>query len=290
LILVIGGRSKIGAALVGELLDRGERVRVLVRASEPAASGPPAGLPAAAEAVTGDLADEGSLVRAMTGVEKVFLLSSPHPAAVSWHRNAVDAARRTQVQLLVRSSILGAERKSDAEFISAHTASDRYTEDSGLPYVIVRPNLFLQNIPESTIPAIDASGTLYADAGDARISMVDARDVAAVAAVALTEPGHAGAHYDVTGPEALSYHDVAVKLTTTLGRPVSYVNAPDSAVRQALLGAGLSPWFADALVGLYQDYRRSGTVGYAAQVTDTIQRLTGRPARSLDDLLSEIAP
>ena len=64
MILVIGGRSKIGAALVGELLDRGERVRVLVRASEPAASGPPAGLPAAAEAVTGDLADEGSLVRA----------------------------------------------------------------------------------------------------------------------------------------------------------------------------------------------------------------------------------
>jgi uncharacterized protein YbjT (DUF2867 family) len=285
LILVIGGRSKIGAALVGELLDRGERVRVLVRASESAAS-----LPAAAEAATGDLADEGSLVTAMTGIEKVFLLSSPHPAAVSWHRNAVDAARRTQVQLLVRSSILGAERKSDAEFISAHTTSDRYTEDSGLPYVIVRPNLFLQNIPESTIPAIDASGTLYVDAGDARISMVDARDVAAVAAVALTEPGHAGAHYDVTGPEALSYHDVAVKLTAALGRPVSYVSAPDSAVRQALQGAGLSPWFADALVGLYQDYRRSGTVGYAAQVTDTIRRLTGRPARSLDDLLSEIAP
>lgn len=285
MILVIGGRSKIGAALVGELLDRGERVRVLVRASESAAS-----LPAAAEAATGDLADEGSLVTAMTGIEKVFLLSSPHPAAVSWHRNAVDAARRTQVQLLVRSSILGAERKSDAEFISAHTTSDRYTEDSGLPYVIVRPNLFLQNIPESTIPAIDASGTLYVDAGDARISMVDARDVAAVAAVALTEPGHAGAHYDVTGPEALSYHDVAVKLTAALGRPVSYVSAPDSAVRQALQGAGLSPWFADALVGLYQDYRRSGTVGYAAQVTDTIRRLTGRPARSLDDLLSEIAP
>jgi uncharacterized protein YbjT (DUF2867 family) len=285
LILVIGGRSKIGAALVGELLDRDQRVRVLVRASESADR-----LPQAAEAVIGDLADEGSLVTAMTGIEKVFLLSSPHAQAVSWHRHAVDAARRTQVQLLVRSSILGAERKSDAEFISAHTTSDRYTEDSGLPYVIVRPNLFLQNIPESTIPAIDASGTFYADAGDARISMVDARDVAAVAAVALTEPGHAGAHYDVTGPEALSYSDVAAKLTGALGRPISYLSAPDSAVRQALLGAGLSQWFADALVGLYQDYRRSGTGGYAAQVTDTIQRLTGRPARSLDDLLSEIAP
>ena len=199
MILVIGGRSKIGAALIGELLGRGQQVQALVRAGEPAGS-----LPAAAEAVTGDLADEGSLVTAMAGVEKVFLLSNPHPNAVSWHRNAIDAARRTQVQLLVRSSILGADRESPAEFISAHTTCDRYLEGSGLPYVIVRPNLFLQNIPESTIPSIDASGIFYADAGGARISMVDTRDVAAVAALALTEPGHAGAHYDVTGPEALS--------------------------------------------------------------------------------------
>jgi len=278
-ILVIGGRSKIGTALIGELLDKGEQVRTLIRGGEPANDG--------AEAVTGDLADEGSLVKAMTGVEKVFLLSSPHPDAVSWHRNAVDAARRTQVQLLVRSSIIGARQESPAEFVSSHGACDHYLESSGLPYVIVRPNLFLQNIPESTIPAIDASGNFYADAAEARISMVDTRDVAAVAARALTEPGHAGAHYDVTGPEALSYADVAAKLSSALGRPVSYVNVPDDAVRQALLGAGLTAWFADAFVGLYQDYRRSGTDGYAAQVTGTVQRLTGRPARSLDDLLRE---
>jgi uncharacterized protein YbjT (DUF2867 family) len=285
LILVIGGRSKIGAALIGELLGRGQQVRALVRAGEPAGR-----LPGTAEAVTGDLADEGSLVAAMTGVEKVFLLSSPHPDAVRWHRNAIDAARRTQVQLLVRSSILGADRESQAEFISAHTTCDRHVEDSGLPYVIVRPNLFLQNIPESTIPSIDVSGTFYADAGEARISMVDTRDVAAVAAAVLTEPGHAGAHYDVTGPQALSYTNVAAKLTNAMGRPISYVSASDDAVRKALLGAGLTEWFADALIGLYQDYRRSGTDGYAAQLTGTVQRLTGRPARSLDHLLGEIAP
>jgi uncharacterized protein YbjT (DUF2867 family) len=294
-ILVIGGRSKIGAALITELLDRGEQVRALVRAGEAAgglpADGQPAdGLPTAVEAVAGDLADEGSLVTAMAGVEKVFLLSSPHPDAVGWHRNAVDAARRTQVQLLVRSSILGADRETPAEFISAHTSCDRYLEDSGLPYVIVRPNLFLQNVPESTIGSVDASGTFYADAGQARISMVDTRDVAAVAAVALTEPGQAGAHYDVTGPEALSYADVAAKLTGAMGRRISYADAPDDAVRQALVGAGLSEWFAGALIGLYQDYRRSGPDGYAAQVSATVTELTGRPARSLDDLLGEIAP
>jgi len=280
LILVIGGRSKIGAALIADLLGRGQRVRALVRAGEPADS-----LPAAVEAASGDLADEGSLVMAMEGIEKVFLLSSPHPDAVGWHRNAINAARRTQVRLLVRSSILGADRESPADFISAHATCDRYLEDSGLPYVIVRPNLFLQNIPESTIPSIDGSGTFYVNAGQARISMVDTRDVAAVAAAVLTEPGHAGARYDVTGPEALSYADVAAKLTSVLGRQVTYVSAPDDAVRQRLLGAGLHEWFANALVGLYQDYRRSGTSGYAAQVTGTVQRLTGRPASSLDNLL-----
>jgi uncharacterized protein YbjT (DUF2867 family) len=288
-ILVIGGRSKIGTALIADLLGRGEQVRALVRAGEAGGGAAGGGLPAGAEAVTGDLADEGTLVTAMTGVEKVFLLSSPHPDAVRWHRNAIDAARRTQVRLLVRSSILGADRETPAEFISAHTTCDRYLESSGLPFVIIRPNLFLQNVPESTIPSIDGSGTFYADAGTARLSMVDTRDVAAVAAVALTEPGHAGGHYDVTGPEALSYADVAARLSRALGRPISYVDAPDDAVEAALRAAGLSEWFAGALVGLYQDYRRSGPDGYAAQVSGTVQQLTGRPARSLDDLLAETA-
>ena len=75
-----------------------------------------------------------------------------------------------------------------------------------------------------------------------------------------------------------------------MGRRISYVSASDNAVRQALLSAGLREWFASALVGLYQDYRRSGTGGYAAQVTGTARRLTGRPARSLDNLLGEITP
>ena len=98
-------------------------------------------------------------VAAMDGIEKVFLLSSPHRDAITWHRNAIDAARQSGVRLLVRSSIIGAGRQSPAEFVNAHTICDRYLEDSGLAYVIVRPNLFLQNVPESTIPSIDASGT-----------------------------------------------------------------------------------------------------------------------------------
>jgi uncharacterized protein YbjT (DUF2867 family) len=192
------------------------------------------------------------------------------------------------VRLVVRSSIMGADADSDAEFVDAHVVSDRYLEHSGLDYVVLRPNLFQQNIPESTIPTIDSNGNFYLNAGDARISMTDTRDVAAVASVVLTQPGHAGAHYEVTGPEALSYADVAERLSAVMGRPIYYVNVPDEAARQALLGFGLNDWFVGALVGLYQDYRRSGQSGYASRVTDTVERVTGQPARSLDRLLAQI--
>ena len=265
MILVIGGRSKIGSAVIGELVAKGEAVRALVRADENAGS-----LPEGVEAVTGDLADTGSLRSAMAGVERMFLLCGPTEEDVQLNRNAIDVAEEAGVRLLVRSSILGSDPGSPATFVRDHGACDEYLRQSGVKNAIVRPNLFLQNVPENTIPSIDADGNFYANAGDARISMVDTRDVAAVAARLLTEHGHEGNAYDVTGPEALSYHDVAAKLSAAMGRTVTYIDAPDDAVRGALEGFGLPEWLVGALVDLYQDYRRSGTDGYAAQVTDTV--------------------
>jgi uncharacterized protein YbjT (DUF2867 family) len=281
-ILVIGGRSKIGSALIGELVQRGERVRALVRSSESGSS-----LPGGVEPVTGDLADLDSLRAAVSGVERLFLLCGPTADEVQLNRNAIDVAKEAALRLLVRSSILGSDPASPATFVRDHGACDAYLAASGVPHAIVRPNLFTQNIPENTIPSIDADGNFYANAGNARISMADTRDIAAVAATLLTQPRHEGDIYEVTGPEALSYHDVASKLSYSLGRTISYVDVPGDAVRQALLGFGLGEWLVGALVDLYQDYRHSGADGYASQLTDTVQRLTGRPARTLDQLLAE---
>jgi uncharacterized protein YbjT (DUF2867 family) len=282
MILVVGGRSKIGAALIGELLARGEAVRMLVRPGE-AKAAPPDGV----ETVTGDLADTDSLRAAVAGADRVFLLCGPAENEVELNRNAIDVAAAAGVRLLVRSSILGSDTDSAATFVRNHGASDAYLRASGVPNAIVRPNMFMQNVPQNTIPTIGEDGVFYANAGDARLSMVDTRDVAAVAATLLTEPGHEGEAHDVTGPEALSYEDVAGKLSDALGRQVTYVDAPDDAAGAALRGFGLGEWMVGALVDLFQEYRRSGTDGYAAQVTDTVQRLTGRAPRSLDDLLAE---
>lgn len=285
MILVIGGRSKIGSALIGELVAREEPVRALVRPGE--SQGP---APSGAETATGDLSDAESLRAAIAGADRMFLLCGPTEAEVELNRNAIDVASEAGVRLLVRSSILGSDAGSGATFVRDHGVCDAYLRESGVPHAIVRPNLFMQNIPETTIPSIDGDGNFYANAGEAQISMADTRDVAAVAATLLTEPGHEGQAHEVTGPEALSYHDVAAKLSAAMGRTITYVDVPDDAVRSSLLGFGLGEWLVGGLVDLYQDYRRSGTDGYASRVTDTVPRLTGRPARSLDDLIAEAVP
>lgn len=284
-ILVIGGRSKIGSALIAELLERGEQVRALVRPREEAGS-----LGSGVEVSTGDLGDPESLSRAMAGVSKVFLLCGPTPDEVALNRNAIDAASDAKVELLVRSSILGADGAARSTFADDHRACDDYLRQAGVPFAIVRPNMFMQNVPENTIPSLDDSGNFYTNTGDASISMVDTRDVAAVAAVLLTEPGHEGDAVDVTGPEALSYDDVAGKLSASMGRPVNHVKVPDDAVRTALAGFGMGDWMVGALVDLFADYRDSGSDGYAAQVTDSVRRLAGREPRSLDGLLAEAVP
>lgn len=281
-ILVIGGRSKIGSALIAELLERGEQVRALVRPREQAGS-----FPSAVDVRTGDLGDPESLSRAMAGVSKVFVLCGPTPDEVAFNRNAIDAASQAEVELLVRSSILGADGAARSTFADDHRVCDEYLRGAGVPFAIVRPNMFMQNIPENTIASLDDSGSFYTNTGDASISMVDTRDVAAVAAVLLTEPGHEGDEVDVTGPEALSYDEVAGKLSASMGRQVNHVKVSDDAVRAALAGFGMGDWMVGALVDLFEDYRGSGPDGYAAQVTDSVRRLTGREPRSLDGLLTE---
>ena len=282
MILVIGGRSKIGSALIDDLVARGEQVRAMVRSSESADSFPPG-----VETVLGDLADRAALDAAMEGADKLFLLCGPTQDEVEFNQNAIDAAAAAGLSLVVRSSILGADPNSAATFVRDHGISDAALRDSGLPHAIVRPNMFMENVPENYVPSIDENGNFYANAGRARLSMVDTRDVAEVAAALLTESGHQEGIYNVTGPEALSYKDVAGKLSRRLGRRINFVDVPDDAVRQSLLGFGIGEWMAGGLVDLFQEYKRSGTDGYAAALTDTVQGVTGRAPRSLDMMLEE---
>lgn len=278
MILVIGGRSRTGRELVRLLRTAGAPLRILTRSDE--AADDPAAVP-------GDLGRPATLDAAMAGAGKVFLLCSAAPDELAWHRNAIDAAARAGVSHLVRSSILGADPASPARFIRHHGQADEQLRKSGVGYTILRPNMYMHNVSTVWPPSISPDGNYYAPAGDARISMTDARDVAAVATRILLSDGHVGEAYDVTGPEALSHADACGKLAAALGRPVRYVPVDDDTARSAMLAAGLNRWMTDALIELYQDYRRSGTDGYAARIHDTVQAVTDVPPRTLGQVLAD---
>jgi uncharacterized protein YbjT (DUF2867 family) len=278
-ILVIGGGSRTGRELIRLLRADGLPVRALVRTTESAADG--------VDTVYGDLAQPTTLDRAMEGVDKVFVLGPAHHDETAWYRNAIDAAARANVGHLVASSILGADPASPAPFVRHHGQADSHLQASGIPWTILRPNMYMHNVTSLWPPTIGPDGNYYAPAGDARISMVDARDVAAVAARVLTEDGHAGQAYDLTGPQALTTAEACELLGAHLGRPVRYVPVDDETARSAMLGAGLQRWMADALIELYRDYRHSGQDGYAARLHDGVRAVTGQEPRTLAQALAD---
>jgi uncharacterized protein YbjT (DUF2867 family) len=153
-----------------------------------------------------------------------------------------------------------------------------------MAYTHLRPNLYMQALLLMA-PMIAAEGRLRAPVGDARVSLVDVRDIAAVAARALTEPGHEGRTYDLTGPEALTHTELAAQLGEAAGRPIAFEDVPGAALGAAVRAAGMPAWQADGLVEDYAHYRR----GEAADLSPAIERVTGRPPRTFRAFTREFA-
>ena len=152
-----------------------------------------------------------------------------------------------------------------------------------MAWTFVRPTFFMQNWVLYNAASIRAGQTVYANAGDARIAWVDTRDIADVAAAALTSSAHDGRIYDLTGPEALSYGQCVERLGALVGRKVQYVAVPDRAAFDGMRGAGMPADYAWSLVTLNQAVRR----GLAATTTDSVEVVTGKPARTLDAFFRE---
>lgn len=267
-ILVTGATGNIGSILVEKLATANVPARALVRSHGKAEGIEKLGL----EAVIGDLDKPETLQPALEGIEKVFLLSSPDPRQAELQSNLIQAAKSAGVSHIVKLSAIGVGGELDSITLGRlHRETEKEIESSGINYTHLRPNGFMQNA-FTFAGMIKSQGTFYAPLGDAKVSYVDARDVASVAFTALTEDGHEGKAYEITGPESLSYDDVARELSLALGREVKYVNVPIAAARGAMLGMGMSEWLANALVELFNHYRD----GKAARVTDTVREVTGR--------------
>jgi uncharacterized protein YbjT (DUF2867 family) len=267
-ILVTGATGTVGSFLVRKLGAAGVAARALVRGREKAEAIEKLGL----EAAVGDLSRPETLGPALASVEKVFLLSAPEERQAELQNNLVRAAREAGVRHIVKLSAIGVGGPLDSIALGrVHRETEEEIERAGVAHTHLRPNGFMQNTLMFA-QSIKSQGAFYAPFGAAKVSYVDARDVAAVAFHALTEDGHEGKAYEITGPQALSYHDVARELSAALGREVKYVEVPIEAARAAMVSMGMNYWTADALVELFNFYKD----GRADQVRDTVREVTGR--------------
>src|SRR5262247_2863430 len=282
MILVTGATGTNGRLVVQALLAAGARVRAMVQDSSRAADLARAG----AELAVADFDRPDTLDAALAGIERSLLLSAVDHRLVERETRFVERATRAGLRHLVKFSAIGAHPAASFSFGRQHGAAERMIVDSGLAFTFVQPNFFMQNLLWSA-ETIKARGELYSSLGSTPASHVDARDIAAVITSALTDPTdrHAGQVHLVTGPAALSFDDVAGIFSRLLQRPVRYQPLSDEQLRTGLLAAGQSEWQAAALVEL-NIYARQG---HASVVTDTVQRITGRPARTLEQWLRDHA-
>src|SRR5829696_7796534 len=265
MILITGATGTTGREVVEELRRLGAKgVRALVRDPARADFIREAGF----ETIAGDFERPETLGAALEGVERALLLTPPTPDTVSHHREFIVAAAEAGVRYIVKLSAFGADADAPEGFGRWHGQSENLLKTSCLKWTILRPNFFMQNL-HGQARQIAATGAIFQPVGDARASFIDARDIAAVAARALTEDGHEGQTYTLTGPEALSYHDVAAKLSEAAGRGIDYVPVSPEQFRAGALSAGLPEWLVSALERLNELFAS----GQAAVLTDDVRRV-----------------
>jgi uncharacterized protein YbjT (DUF2867 family) len=278
MILITGASGSVGGSVLEEMRKRDKAFCAMYRIDQDARSAP-----AGVTTAIADFASKESVTRVLAGVNSVFLVCSPIPALVELESNVIDACKESGVKHVVLNSALGAGDYPKS-FPSWHRKVEDKLKASGLGYTIIRPNSFLQNILAYYAPSIRAQGALYLAAGNARVSYLDVRDVARVVGKILASPDqHAAKTYELNGPEAVTYGELADRISRVAGRPVKYVDIPEAAQRKAMLDAGMPEWQVNALLQLQQYYVQ----GQGGEVTDVLARLLGRAPVKLDAFLEE---
>lgn len=277
IILVIGATGTVGSEVTRELVASGQQVRAFVRDAVTARRKLGEGV----EFALGDLAHPSTLDNALRDVESVYLVLPLAPELRQWDAQVIDAAKRAGVRHVVKHSNLGAS-DSGMTLQRWHREGERVLEDSGMAWTFVRPTGFMSNAL-GWAGMIKEAGAVYAPGGDGKLSLVDPRDIAAVAVAALTEVGHEGKAYEVTGPQALSTEDQVRIIAEAIGKPVQYVGIPNDAARTEMRKTGMPDVSIDALLE-FMDLVRDGK---AAQVSDAVLKVTGRPARTFQAWVSE---
>lgn len=274
-ILITGATGSIGTELTKTLSEQGIPFRAMVRSLIGAER--LAALPGA-EVVVGDFNNSATLAQVLKGIERAFLLTNSSEQAEVQQLSFVAQAQRVGLQHIVKLSQLAAAVDSPVRFLRYHAQVEQAIQASDMAFTFLRPNLFMQGLLGFRA-SIVGQGKFFAAVGEAKISLVDIRDIAAVAAAALTEPGHAGKIYTLTGPQSLTHTEMADELSSALGKRITFVDVSPEAMRNALTGAGFPVWQADGLIEDYAHYSRNEASAVASGVEDA----TGKVPRNFAD-------
>jgi uncharacterized protein YbjT (DUF2867 family) len=279
MILVTGASGTVGKAVLNEVARSGAKHKAMYRSADEAAKAP-----TGTQTVIADFAKKETLAAALRDVGSVYLVCSPIPDLVQLESNMIEACLAAGVKHIVLNSALGAGDYAKS-FPSWHRKVEDKLKSTGISFTILRPNSFHQNVVTYFAPSIRAQGVFYSSMGNARTSYLDVRDIAVVAAKALAGCEHSGKTYELNGPEALTYAELAEQISKHAGRPAQYVHIPAEAQRKAMLDQGMPTWQVDALLDL-QEYYTSGNGGTLDQL---LPKLLGRPPITMDRFLTEFA-
>ncbi|MEM6796519.1 MAG: SDR family oxidoreductase [Acidobacteriota bacterium] len=235
MILITGSTGNTGGELSRLLSESGHEALCMTRRVEAQQDFERRGI----RAVLGDFDDPESLEKALENVRSAFLVCTPDGDLEAREIRFIDAARKAGVEKIVKVSALLADPAAASPNLRMHAAVEQHLKASGLRYTILQPNGFMQTFFWMVAPAIQANGALLCPAGDGRCAMVDVRDVARAAWVALTQDGHDGNTYRLTGPESLDMAALAERFSRVFGKPVGYMNVPPEPMMQEMRQMGV---------------------------------------------------
>jgi len=279
--VLTGVTGKTGGETAQQLLAKGAKLRAIVRNEAKAADLEAAGV----ELVVGDVSDAGTVRRALQGAEKAFLTLPNGENQLAQEKQFTDLAVAAGVKHLVKMSSMEAVAHAETPIPRAHWAVEEHIRASGLAsgmaWTMVKPNFFMQNLLSSAA-SIKTNRKFSLPMGDGTTGMADIRDIGAVCAEVLTGDGHAGKSYEITGPEVLTFAEVAERFSAVLGVKIEYVPMPMEQFRTRMTGV-LQPWHLNAVCELFREIAEIGL----DHTTDTFRKLLGREPRSVTQFIQE---
>jgi uncharacterized protein YbjT (DUF2867 family) len=265
MILVTGATGNIGSELVDQLVTKGAPVRVMSREERKLAH-----LDSRVERVIGDRHERSTMQNALRGVDRLFMLPILFDPNHEADRLLIEEAKQAGVRRVVKISSTEVRFGTKGGIARLHREKEQFVEESGISWTLLRPGGFMSNTLQ-WVPTIKTQGKVFNPGGDGKFAPIAPRDIAAVAALALTTDGHDGKVYELTGSELVSTHDQVRILSEVLGKPVECVDIPISVAAEQMSAAGWPETLVEGMTDVWSRLLKGG----GAFQTDEVERLTG---------------